>query len=56
MLLVIFILITSSERYNMNPKLIKVVITDDDQVRIDGKLSPIGVMESRMFLDRKSVV
>lgn len=39
-----------SERYNMNPELIKVVITDDDQVRIDGKLSPIGVMESRMFL------
>lgn len=34
----------------MNPKLIKAVITDDDQVRIDGKLSPIGVMESRMLL------
>jgi hypothetical protein len=49
-LTVIFILITSSERYNMNPKRIKAVITEDDRVMMDGKYSPIGVMESRMLL------
>jgi hypothetical protein len=35
----------------MKPKLIKVVITDDDQVMMDGKISPIGVMEEKMLLN-----
>ena len=34
----------------MKPKLIKVVITDDDQVIMDGKSSPIGLREERMLL------
>jgi hypothetical protein len=34
----------------MNPKRIKAVITEDDRVMMDGKYSPIGVMESRMLL------
>lgn len=47
---VIFIRITFNEKYNMTPKLIKAIITDDDRVMMDGKYSPIGVMESRILL------
>ena len=47
----IFILIANPRKVNMNPKLIKAVITDDDQVMMDGKYSPIGVMEEKILLN-----
>lgn len=34
----------------MKPKLIKAVITDDDHVMMDGKISPIGLMEEKALL------
>jgi hypothetical protein len=34
----------------MKPTLIKVVITDDDHVMMDGKISPIGLMEEKALL------